>query len=588
MTVGTINATGTTVDIPISIRDVSGTPLGIDRPTGSKIQSFSIKVTYAPVSAVSSISIARDGITASLNPTSEFKPTTANSVSLLDTFQESTNLIPFTLNASAPGNRVAHLIVTLSSSATPGTSISLTLDPALTQLTDAGGSAATKETEANGLLQLVDGAINIPMPTLTITPSSSSVVAGENRSLSARLNFALTNPTTISLSSANPGIATVPPSVTIDAGTTSASFDVDGVAIGSTSITGTLPPALGGTSASANITVTAPPQNCTTPAVPQMTTPVASVDSGAQYSIAWSIVSNASEYLLQESTDVNFTGAVTTTVTAPPSSFTHDVTSDTRYYYRVRARNHANGCDLTSGASATVSVLVLASAQPVQQKRVLPVVGSTPGGFGSFFKTSVQLFNPHDTTISGNIVYHPPSGADATLAYSIEPGKSLYWEDLLPAMGLTGLGTADLLGDLGSAMPVSSVRVFNDAGAAGTTGLNEEAQRPEDALQTGETAAILAPADFTRFRLNIGVRTLDQGVSMTITVKNRDGVVLRTFDRSYAATYFEQASSAVLLGITLTGGESITFRVNSGSAFIYGATTDNTTNDPSIQFAQRN
>src|SRR5206468_2731542 len=100
--------------------------------------------TYAPAAAVQSITFTRAGITAGLTPTFETAPATSNSISLLDTFQESTNAIPFTLNGAAPGNQVAHLSVTLSSSATPGSSISLTLDPSLTQLTDQGGSAATK------------------------------------------------------------------------------------------------------------------------------------------------------------------------------------------------------------------------------------------------------------------------------------------------------------------------------------------------------------------------------------------------------------------------------------------------------------
>ena len=95
VTVGTVTASGTTADVPVSIRDVSGTPLGMDQPAGSKIQSFSIKVTYSPASAVQSVTFSRTGITASLTPTSEFKPSTSNSVSLLDTFQESNNLIPF-------------------------------------------------------------------------------------------------------------------------------------------------------------------------------------------------------------------------------------------------------------------------------------------------------------------------------------------------------------------------------------------------------------------------------------------------------------------------------------------------------------
>ena len=588
VTVGSVTASGTSVDVPISIRDASGTPLGVDQPAGSKIQSFSIKITYAPASAVSSISIARDGITASLTPTSEFKPSTSNSISILSTFQESTNPIPFTSNASAPGNRVAHLVIALSPSATPGTSITLTLDPSLTQLTDMGGSASTKETQANGRLQLVDGTIDIPMPTLTLTPESIDVEKGTKRNLSARLSIALTNPTTIALSSANESVATVPSSVVIPAGSKSASVAVSGKAIGSTSVTATLPPALGGTSATSTVHVAVPVEDCFLPPVPQMTTPIASTVSGTQYSIGWSASVNATDYLLDESTDENFGSATTTTTAATSFTFSHSVIADTRYHYRVRARNHADTCERTSAASASVSVLVEAPEQPVQLMNIVPVVGSLAGNFGSFFKTSVQLFNPTENLVSGQIVYHPSEGgADATLAYSLVPGASIAWDDLLPAMSRSGLGTADILGDAGSALPVSSIRVFNDAGADGTTGLNEEAFRVEDALAGGQTAAIIAPGNFARFRLNIGIRTLAEGASLTITVRNREGVTLSTIDRDFPATYFSQTSStAFLLGHTLTGGESITIRVTAGQAFVYGATTDNTTNDPSIQFAR--
>ena len=43
ITVGSATASGTTVDIPVSVRDVGGTPLGVDQAAGNKIQSFSIK-----------------------------------------------------------------------------------------------------------------------------------------------------------------------------------------------------------------------------------------------------------------------------------------------------------------------------------------------------------------------------------------------------------------------------------------------------------------------------------------------------------------------------------------------------------------
>jgi hypothetical protein len=150
-----------TVDVPVYIRDTSLTPLGLDQPPGSRIQSYSIKVNYAPASAVQSISFSRAGITTSLTPTFESTPSSAGSVSLLDTFQESTNLIPFTLNGLPPGNQVAHLQVTLSPTAPLGTVITLTLDPTLTQLTDEAGHPATVETTANNRLALVNGSITV-------------------------------------------------------------------------------------------------------------------------------------------------------------------------------------------------------------------------------------------------------------------------------------------------------------------------------------------------------------------------------------------------------------------------------------------
>ena len=168
ITIGAGTPSGLTVDVPVFIRDVSGTPLGIDQPPGSRIQSYSIRVIYSPAAPIQSVTFSRAGITTPLTPTFESSPSSAGSISLLDTFQESTNLIPFTSNAPAPGNQVAHLIFTFAPSATPGTVVALILDPVLTQLTDQGGSAATRETVTNGRLTLVNGSITVPsgIPTL--------------------------------------------------------------------------------------------------------------------------------------------------------------------------------------------------------------------------------------------------------------------------------------------------------------------------------------------------------------------------------------------------------------------------------------
>lgn len=588
VTVGTVTADDATVDVPVYIRDASGTPLGMDRPAGSKIQSFSIKVLYSPASAISSVTFSRAGITSNLSPTLELSPSSAGAISLLETFPEDTNLIPFTLNAGGAGNLVAHLVFTLSPTATPGTPISLTVDSSLTQLTDSGGTAATKETEDNGQLTLVDGQIVIPVPTLTITPDPLPISMGGSSSLRVTSSTGVIRSTSVTLSSSDPSVATVPPSMTIAAGLTRVDVPVTGVGVGSAIITATLPASMGGASDTATVNVEeAEPPPCLPPSAPQISAP-ATASGDASYAITWPAVANATEYIVEESMDAGFAGATQKTVTGTSASYTHGVSADTRFYYRVRARNHATGCDLTSANSNAVSTLVQAPAGPVQLVRVIPVVGSVPGQAGSNFKTSMQLFNPHDASISGNVVLHRSGTPDALLPYTLGAGKGVAFDDLLAAMGTSGIGTADIVTAPGSGLPISSVRVFNDAGADGTSGLAEDALDPNTALQAGESASIIAPSDFVHFRLNIGIRTLLLGASFNVTARDRDGVVVKSVERNYGATFFGQVTSGQLLdGYVLTGGESLTFTMHSGSAFIYGATTDNTTNDPSMQLSKR-
>jgi hypothetical protein len=173
VTVGTVTTSGTNVIVPVSIRDLSGTPLGVDQPAGSRIQAYSIKVDYAPTAAITSITFQRAGITAALTPSFESSPSTPGSVSLINTFAESTDAIPFTLDAAAPGNQVGELLVTLSPGLPAGTVISLSLDATLTQLSNQAGT--TSETTTLNTLSLVDGSITVAaapaapssVPTLT-------------------------------------------------------------------------------------------------------------------------------------------------------------------------------------------------------------------------------------------------------------------------------------------------------------------------------------------------------------------------------------------------------------------------------------
>ena len=85
---------GATIEVPVYARDVSATPLGVDQPAGSRIQSLSYKVTFTPASSVASKLFARAGITAGLTPIFQATPTTATTASYLGTFDEATDSHP--------------------------------------------------------------------------------------------------------------------------------------------------------------------------------------------------------------------------------------------------------------------------------------------------------------------------------------------------------------------------------------------------------------------------------------------------------------------------------------------------------------
>jgi hypothetical protein len=243
--------------------------------------------------------------------------------------------------------------------------------------------------------------------------------------------------------------------------------------------------------------------------------------------------------------------------------------------------------------SAQATGTVTQPPPSVEPAAIVPVVGSTPGALGqAFFRTSVQLHNPGALRMAGRFVYHPAGSSatptDASLTYVLEPGETRSIPDLLPAMGLTGLGSLDVVPDTGTATPLLVARVFNDGGAAGTTGFTEEGVTPPDALVAGERGFLIAPPDAALYRFNVGVRTLGAGATLTITARNTAGTVTRVLTRTYPPNYFEQRDSASFLnGTAAAANESFAIQVVSGSAIVYGATVDNRTNDPSLQLAKR-
>jgi hypothetical protein len=222
---------------------------------------------------------------------------------------------------------------------------------------------------------------------------------------------------------------------------------------------------------------------------------------------------------------------------------------------------------------------------------IVPVVLSAPGTFGSLFKTGVQMTNPGPNVITGRLVFHPQSKSasadDPNVPFQLLGGQTLSFPDIVAALGQTGAGSLDVI-STSSPPPLIVTRVFNDGGAAGTSGFTEPAVDPADALTQFDSARLVTPADPSNFRLNVGVRTLGLGAAVVVTLTSTSGTELASISRSYPAEYFEQVSaSAFLNGLTPGANQTISITVNSGSLIVYGATADNRTNDSSVQLGNR-
>lgn len=250
------------------------------------------------------------------------------------------------------------------------------------------------------------------------------------------------------------------------------------------------------------------------------------------------------------------------------------------------------GC--TTSGSTSWSVNRQGGAPPVPTPTfstvgILAVVGSVQGA--AFFRTGVQVHNPRATPISGKFVYHAQgtSGTanDASMTYTLQGGETIDYADLLPAMGLSGLGSLDIM-TTGDPAPIMVARVFSDAGDAGTAGFTIDPLAPSAALQPGDSGVIIVPPDLVKTRLNVGLRSLEAGASMLITLRSKAGAQKGTATKTMTANFFEQPSAAALLpGLTIEGNDTITFTINSGKAIIYGASTENKTQDPSLQYAKK-
>jgi hypothetical protein len=244
------------------------------------------------------------------------------------------------------------------------------------------------------------------------------------------------------------------------------------------------------------------------------------------------------------------------------------------------------GIDFSTGSFATGGSLLNATALSASASSdsevvaaMLPVVGST-AGVGAFFRTDLQVVNPINLPIKGKLIFHPAavtaSPNDPSIAYSNSELLTTSIPDVVALMGQSGLGSLDVVPTSGPP-PRLIARIYSDNGPAGTAGFTMDSLAPDQALRQGATYMLVTAADLSSFRMNVGVRTLDDGLTIFVF----HGSV--SFSRSYSANHFEQGTLAAFLGEQPVANGHYFIQIQSGSAFIYTTTTDNRTSDTTIQ-----
>jgi len=233
--------------------------------------------------------------------------------------------------------------------------------------------------------------------------------------------------------------------------------------------------------------------------------------------------------------------------------------------------------------------------------RVVPVVVSTPGARGSFFRTSVTVI---PFTSPGRLVFHPTgqSAADSDPSIALDTGVSQTFPDVVAAFGRQGIGSLDWV--LPSPVPPGFggapelfVEIYNDT-PDGRPASAEDAVDPSarsfgsQVLSLGFQGFLIVP-DPQRHRFHVGVRTLqvfhacpvffdlwDFGSPFTPVASAR---------RTFPPDYFEQIDATTLFGTPLRPNQYVTVESDPSvgcPTIAYGVSVDNQTNGPSLRIVR--
>ncbi|HEX7151873.1 MAG TPA: hypothetical protein VF618_10325 [Thermoanaerobaculia bacterium] len=315
--------------------------------------------------------------------------------------------------------------------------------------------------------------------------------------------------------------------------------------------------------------------------------PAAAVKSGDPIRLSWNAVPGALYYRITNSPQDRVQFQSDSAKTSTTSYETSVRSTQNRFHYYLVTAHDGNDHVICSG-KAQVGILADQALAEYIGRAIIPVAGSAPGANGAMFKTAltIRATEPLEGRIWFRRMGQLPSATDPFLEYKLERDGKMHWDDVVAAMGASGIGYLEIIPDAGTtkAVPYPTARVYNQT-AQGTFGDMVQWNRVSDVTDNiGPVLNVEYPTD-GQFRLNVGFVAL-QYVDATIGVR-RDGLVKQSKVIHLVPGEMRMGNPAAIFDLQhWQPGDELFILFRTGSAIPFYTLTDNGTNDPTVFFIQ--
>lgn len=359
VTITSPSSTDEVLQVASSNPAIASVPNGVVIPAGSMTGGFNIFTTSVSAQTVVTISVSGGGVTriASLtvNPDAPAPPAVPAAPALLSPATDAKVTQPINFDWSDVSGATSYEIqIDDSSNFTAPLTLSQTVGVSQATVTglpaqrcfwrvrafNSAGVAGPFSASRRFTAQAAPVTTTASLSAVSVTPTS--VVGGTTAQ--GRITLTSAAPSggaVVTLSSANPSVVSVPASVTIAAGASSATFGINTSAVAANTNV-TITATYGGVSRTTTLSLT-PASTGSLPA-PSLISPAADArfSPGANITFDWTDVSGAASYTIEIDNDSSFPAPQLVSQNTTVSQFTTSALPTTRMWWRVRA-NSASG-----------------------------------------------------------------------------------------------------------------------------------------------------------------------------------------------------------------------------------------------------